>query len=1088
MKSASSKRRLNASGIIVSTLVYLMVCLTFLYLSRTQAEPKSQQIKKTAQTTQTAKVSAVSPNALWQEAEILRAQQRAESNHQAVEKYKAAADLWRAAGEFEPAARGLRAAGEVHQILGDLQTTLSVFKVALELSRRAKSQTEEAKVLNGLAYAHFLQGDPKAARDESLEALKLARLIGDQGIEAAALSNLGESFFSFGDLTSALKHQQQASDLWRKRGDLKGLALSEIALGYYSANMSEPGRALGYLEQGLLSAKQVNDLRTQALAFTAIANVKAKFGNKQEALDAYSQARPLAEGVGDRLFLASILGGTASVYFRMGDARTALDYDQRAVEIFEEVGAMWGKAEATLDLGRINNSLGDFQKAIQCLTDALQLFRTLGMRRLEAQALQEIGVVQNSTGEREIALSSLQKSLALNRIGQDFRHEANALNLIGKVYEDSQQRDRALQYYQRALPLSRAAADPAGESNSLFNIARIERDRGNLLDAEQNLKSAIGIAESTRSKVSSQDLRASYFATIHEIYELYIDVLMLLHKLRPAAGLDSQAFALSEKARARSFLELLQEGQANVREGVDPVLLKKERSLSEALNAKADRHMKLLAARDIIEADKTKNEIDALTTEYAGVRDQIRATSPRYAALTLPEPLNLSEVQQRLLDDNSILLEYSLGNDRSYVWVVTRSSHETFELSSRKIIEDSARRLYSDFVAHQMIPGESVEQHLERKRKASESTPANTALLSNLVLGPLAGKLSNKRLVIIPDGALQYIPFQALNDPDSDKAAPQQLVANHEIVNELSASTLAVLEQEAKERKTASNSVAVLADPVFEVDDPRVNRASVESTPESTESLKVKQALRDVGISVDGVEIPRLLASSDEADAIMKSAPWGTGLKAVGFEATRARVLGPELSGYRVIHFATHGMINNEHPDLSGIVLSLFDREGHSQDGFLRLHDIYNLHLPADLVVLSACSTGLGKDVRGEGLIGLTRGFMYAGASGVVASLWKVDDQATAELMKLFYAGMFQKGLPPVAALREAQLAMSQQNQWRSPYYWAGFVIQGRYDERIGESHLTYITPKRILTLAGFFGILLITALLTLLGRRRKHI
>jgi CHAT domain-containing protein len=293
---------------------------------------------------------------------------------------------------------------------------------------------------------------------------------------------------------------------------------------------------------------------------------------------------------------------------------------------------------------------------------------------------------------------------------------------------------------------------------------------------------------------------------------------------------------------------------------------------------------------------------------------------------------------------------------------------------------------------------------------------------------------------------------------------------------------------EAKQRAPASDSVAVFADPVFEVDDPRVKRASYKSTPETAESQQVKQALRDIGISADGVEIPRLLASSDEAEAIINAAPWGTGLKAIGFDANRGRVLGQELGSYRIIHFATHGMINNDHPELSGIVLSLFDQEGRSQDGFLRLHDIYNLHLPADLVVLSACSTGLGKDVRGEGLIGLTRGFMYAGASGVVASLWKVDDRATAELMKFFYEGMFRKGLPPAAALREAQLRMSQQKAWRSPYYWAGFIIQGRYDEQLNVSSMRSIKVKRFVIVSVLIAIVITGTIFVVRGRRSRNI
>jgi CHAT domain-containing protein len=194
-----------------------------------------------------------------------------------------------------------------------------------------------------------------------------------------------------------------------------------------------------------------------------------------------------------------------------------------------------------------------------------------------------------------------------------------------------------------------------------------------------------------------------------------------------------------------------------------------------------------------------------------------------------------------------------------------------------------------------------------------------------------------------------------------------------------------------------------------------------------------------------GGEIPRLYASQFEANSILGLTTGGGGLMAVGFEASRSLAMSSVLSRYRIIHFAAHGVLNEEHPELSGIVLSMVDRFGHPQDGILRLHDIYNLDLPVDLVVLSACNTAQGKEIKGEGLIGLTRGFMYAGAAGVVASLWKVDDEATAELMTGFYRGLLQEKLSAPAALRQAQLAMASQPRWRSPYFWAGFVIQGKY-------------------------------------------
>jgi CHAT domain-containing protein len=258
---------------------------------------------------------------------------------------------------------------------------------------------------------------------------------------------------------------------------------------------------------------------------------------------------------------------------------------------------------------------------------------------------------------------------------------------------------------------------------------------------------------------------------------------------------------------------------------------------------------------------------------------------------------------------------------------------------------------------------------------------------------------------------------------------------------------LAVLRREIRGRQAASKAVAVIADPVFEADDPRVATASPRPHPVAAPApaSDLRRALRDVGMLREGgLSVPRLLSSRQEADAIIAAAA-GAGISATDFAASRATATSPELGQYRIVHFATHGLLNSEHPELSGLVLSLVNEQGKDQDGFLRLHDIYNLNLPVDLVVLSACNTGLGKEVRGEGLVGIVRGFMYAGAARVVSSLWKVDDEATAELMKRFYQQMLQGGLTPAAALRAAQVDMWQQKRWRSPYYWAAFGLQGEW-------------------------------------------
>jgi CHAT domain-containing protein len=315
--------------------------------------------------------------------------------------------------------------------------------------------------------------------------------------------------------------------------------------------------------------------------------------------------------------------------------------------------------------------------------------------------------------------------------------------------------------------------------------------------------------------------------------------------------------------------------------------------------------------------------------------------------------------------------------------------------------------------------------------------------LSRIVFGPVSSKVGKKRLVILADGALQYVPFGALLVSSSN---PEPLIVNNEIVYQPSASALALIRE--APRSAATKTIAVFADPVFSKNDDRVVAAKGSKPEPATtpSSRELKQALRDAGDtgSVDGsLRLDRLNFTRGEADAILAAAPPGSSMEALDFDASRARVLGSELKQYRMVHLATHGILDTNNPEFSGLVFSLVDQHGQTEDGFLKLNDIYNMDLPLDMIVLSACETAVGKQVNGEGLVGLTRGFMHAGAARVVASLWKVDDEATAELMKRFYSYLLEKKMPAAAALHQAQLDLRKTRG--EPYYWAGFVLQGEW-------------------------------------------
>jgi len=451
------------------------------------------------------------------------------------------------------------------------------------------------------------------------------------------------------------------------------------------------------------------------------------------------------------------------------------------------------------------------------------------------------------------------------------------------------------------------------------------------------------------------------------------------------------------------------------------------------------------------QATSMSRDLDALTTEYEQLQTKIRQNSPRYVALTQPVSLTLQEIQSRLLDPDTVLLEYALGEDKSYVFLVSSTSLKTFELPKRDDVEKASRSAYDLLTASdRVVPNETLEQRSKRLDQADRDYSASATALSRMLLAPVASELKNRRLLVVGEGVLQYVPFGALPDPSylkvsSSDQTSQPLIASHEVISLPSASVLGVLRRETKDRPRGTKTIAVFADPVFGAQDPRIDSMSKNKAADNSTLAQVgdvKRSAEESGLN----GFPRLRFSRQEADQIMRLVPPNNSFEALDFTANKTAATSADLKQYRIVHFATHSLINSRHADLSGIVLSLVDQEGKPQNGFLRLYDIYNMNLSAELVVLSACQTALGKDVKGEGLVGLTRAFMYAGASRIVASLWRTEDRATAVLMSRFYENMLSgNGMSPAAALRKAQLSMWQDKRWRQPRYWAAFTLQGEW-------------------------------------------
>ncbi len=945
----------------------------------------------------------------------------------------------------------LNTIGLAYFSIGEHQKALDAFNQTLLLYREQKNLYGEASTLQALGGVYNALGDKPKALDTLNQALVLVRASGNRQGEVEILNSMGIIYKQLGENQQALDTYNQALLIHReaKSPDREAFTLNNIAEIYQQ--LGENQKALDAYNQALLLQQQVGDSGGEADTLGYIASVYQSLGNDQQSLDTYNQALSLYRRVGNLEGEGKTLDNIAGVYRSLEQYQKALDFSNQALSMWQKQGNRPRQAATLSTLVRIYESMGDYPQALNAANQMRSLGREMSNRFSEATGLVFLGRVYRAMGEYQQSLDSFNQGLSLLRALGFRQAEPPVLDNIGKVYDALNQPEKAVESYNQALLLWRTIGDRTGQAETLYNIAGAERKRGNFDAAKQQIELAIDIVESVRSKVASQELRTSYFASVQKYYQFYIDLLMQQHKQQPSKGYDALALQASERARARSLLEILTEANADIRQGVDAKLLEKERTIEQQLGAREKRQVELLNGDPTPEqVGALEKEIEGLLSQYRQIQAQIRRNSPRYAALTQPKPLTLTEIQQQVLDDDTLLLEYVLGEERSYLWAVTKTGITSYELPKRADIEALARGFYEQ-------TGRERQPDL---RGLSVTPRANsrdaTTKLSQVLLSPVASQLGSKRLLIVGDGVLQYLPFAALPAPDSlgNGNEPVPLIVNHEIVNLPSASTIAVIRQEQKKRQSATKTLAILADPVFSREDERLKslvgqastlpeeggRQDAHPTTENLSVLALKRSARESAITFN-----RLPFTRQEADRILSLVPAAQSQAAFNFAANRAIATSPELSQYQIVHFATHGILNSKNPELSGVVLSLFDEKGTPQNGFLRLRDVFNLNLPAELVVLSACQTGLGQEVKGEGLIGLTRGFMYAGASRVLVSLWSVNDEATSELMTRFYKKMLQENLKPAAALRAAQIEMLQDTRWEVPFYWAAFTLQGEW-------------------------------------------
>ena len=950
------------------------------------------------------------------------------SRQQALTALLKSAQESRQSGELLKAAHALNKAGHLQLLLFLPDEALLTFEDNLKLANQVSDPAAKVDALNGAGAAYVHVGDYKKAIPLLEPAIALAQQNNYVAGRAEGLLLLGEAQ-NFTVHAPALATAQEALALWQTLGNNRGVIRSHLSIGTYHLAQNNLIEATRSNETALTLSRAAGFKALEAEALINMGFIEFRKGAWHNVTRYMWEAEKLIDREAESFKMTQIAAATADAYIESGLPETglpkyleALEYIRKTRRARDELVVRWGVGRAQFFSRNYSDALATFNGT---LADAEFQKQPVVM----AMCHDYLGRIYEAMNDLPAALKHFQTSFDLYVNAENPMEVARLRARIGQVYENSGRLEEARKAYQESLQKFDAVSDRVNQSATLFALGRLEMKSGNYDAAENYLRKSIDATENMRRMSTSRDLTAAFSATVHDRYEQYIQCLMRNDHGPADSSRVALAFETSESARARSLSELLRASDTDLLSNVDPELSTKERALRQLLRAKEDERVGLLANKSDEEQksrlEKLDAELEQLGREYKNVLATISKGYPAYEQITQPHSWDLRRIQEEVIADNdTVLLEYVLGPEKSYVWAVTRTGFTSHELPSQEMISNKAQSLYN--LLKEPAKPETKDQ---LDQTATE--------LGQMVLSPVAAELNKKQIIVAADDALNYIPFQILRPAPNSP----ELVTEHDVINVPSASILGELRKEAAHRRVHAKALAVFGNPIFA-------EQKEQTASNQTSDGQSKHATRSIELDRDNSDLStfdRLFYSAREIDNLRDVATAEQTFTASDYDATRDQLLNMDFTQYAILHFATHGFFNPDRPEDSRLVLSTLTRDGKTVDGFVRLQDIYSLRAPVDLVVLSACETGLGKDIRGEGLVGLTRGFMYAGATSVVASLWKVEDESTAELMKRFYVEMLKNRKTPAEALRAAQNSIRQEPQWSAPHYWAGFTLQGEY-------------------------------------------
>jgi tetratricopeptide (TPR) repeat protein len=956
--------------------------------------------------------------ALFVDANALAGSPHATPLHTAIDKYRQAAMIWATLGDRE--GQLLAVAGEAGAWLN-----LSEYDNALAALNRARLLSLQipffrAWLTNLLAEIYLDRWDSGLALCSGEKAVRLSRSLADPWLTADAFVDRAEAEYLIDDPADDADIEQ-ALTMSRESDAEETLARALRCKSWIVGDEGHVTPAMVFMRQAEAEFRAAGQIRNAVDAMANLATIQGMNGDHYAALVSHAALIPLIRESGKLADLAFLLVNTADDYMELNRVPDAIAHYPEAVGIFRKIGLLSGESISVSQLcvaeqraDRLHNAMRD------CLHSRAIAEQLHDPRRLAITILR-LGDVQRAAGKTAQAALSFRQACDISESAHDPRSQAQAMMDWGDVLENLGDREQARQKFSMAFPLAQMAENVPEQIEARLRIARSEFEAGEDEKSKSDLNKALKSIDNQRRSVANPDLQASYFAQLHKCHELYVELLMREYERDPASDGAMEALDVSESGRALTLLDALAARRQSFA-SPPPAPHHELLAMQMAVQHAYDQRLRLMLE------DAHKGELDANEGSLTQAIDALERAEDEHRAASSPKPelgspLKASEIVADSKRLNSTLVEFALGADHSYVWVIDHGKFESHVLPARSEIEFAVKQWRALATARIASSGSAFVGNRKPVSSADVELPKAAARLSCMILAPFL-RPGMVHLTIVPDEELNLFPFAALPEKGCE-GGTQPLAANLQIVLAPSLSILLLSHQPAT-RDSWRGEIALIADPVFDAGDPRVHTAHF---------LRGKDAERNA------FALPRLYGTRDEAMAIAALAGSTRSALYLDFDANLQTFLAPSFGEYRILHLATHGILDQSAPDLSGIVLSLVDRDGQRIFGYLNPHDVENLNLRSELVVLSSCDSGAGPNFSGEGVTGLNHAFLAAGAARVLSTLWSVDDETSKELMVEFYRGILRDGLTEEEALRRSQLQIMRNPSTAAPFYWAGFTL-----------------------------------------------